>query len=110
MIEHHRGNFLRLHRSADPLLTDFPILAKNATKVAPTKEDRTRAVPVSEHMLFSVVRAEAVNHGPLAGAADSSVDCNQAIHMAIPGAQVTSLEVMKRLVHPFVELTGSKEL
>jgi hypothetical protein len=61
-------------------------------------------------MLFSVVRAEAVNHGPLAGAADSSVDCKQAIHMAIPGAQVTSLEVMKRLVHPFVELTGSKEL
>jgi hypothetical protein len=61
-------------------------------------------------MLLSVVRPEAVNDGSRAGAADSSVDCNQAIHMAIPGAQVTSLKAMKRLVHPFVELTGSMEL
>jgi hypothetical protein len=60
-------------------------------------------------MFFSVVRAEAMNDGPLAGAADRSVDCNQAIHMAIPGAQVTSLKAMKRLVYPFVELTGSIE-
>ena len=75
-IEHHCRYVLRCDRLTDALLADFPVLAKDATEIAPAEEDRSRASPTAQRILLSVVGSEAVNDGMLACPADRSFGRN----------------------------------
>jgi hypothetical protein len=85
-LKHHRGDFIRLDRSANPLLTDLPVLAKHAAQITPAEKDRTRSMPTSKNAFFAMVGTKAVHHGPLPSSAYRSVDGYEAIDMAIAGA------------------------
>jgi hypothetical protein len=54
--------------------------------------------------------SEAVEHGALADPANCSFNRNQAIHMAITRAEVTVRQAPVSFVHPFIELSGMKQL
>jgi hypothetical protein len=73
-LEHHSRQVARFYRSAYAFLTDFPVLAKNAAKIAPAEKDRPRSIPAPEHIFFSMVRPRTVNDRTLPGPADGSFD------------------------------------
>jgi hypothetical protein len=56
-----------------------------------------------------MMRPKTINDGPFPRPTDRAVNRKQAIHMAVPGAQVTIFQVPKGLVYPLRELSRSQE-
>jgi hypothetical protein len=109
-IQHHPGNFFRLHQSSDPFPTDFPVLAKDTAEITPTEKYRSRAIPAPQDIFLAMMRTETVNHSALAGPTDGALDRDQAIDATITGAKIAVLHLAKGLTHSRLELSGSKQL
>ena len=72
----------------------MPVLAKDATQVAPTKEDGAGSTPATEGIFFAMMRSETVDDSELTGTTHSAFDGPETIHMAIAGAQVTIFKML----------------
>jgi hypothetical protein len=91
-LQHHVCELFRFDLAAQPLLTDVPVLAIHATKVAPAKENRAGTIPATQRIFFTVMRAHAVHDRTLARTAYGTFDRLQAVHAAVPGAEVAIFE------------------
>ena len=87
---------------AQALLTDLPVLAKDAAQAAPGKEDCARAVYATQWNLFTVVGAVAVDPGAHTSTADCALDAGIAINVTVTGAQVAIGHVLVGLFGPYL--------
>jgi hypothetical protein len=98
-VKHHGSQLLRLHCPSDALVTNFPVLAKHAAEITPAEKNCPRSFAASKNVFLSMMRPRTMDDGAFACPADSSLNRDQAIHIAVSSAQVASFQMSKGLAH-----------
>lgn len=78
-------------------MADFPVLTKHAAEITPTEKNRPRSLPAPKDVFLSMMGPKTMNDGSLPRPANSPIDRQQAIDMAVASTQVTFCHMAKGL-------------